>query len=41
MVGSSRENVNRALARFVASGSVTMDRGTITILDAESLRSLC
>jgi len=41
MVGSSRENVNRALARFVASGSVAMDRGTITILDAEGLRSLC
>ena len=41
MVGSSRENVNRALARFVASGAVAMDRGTITILDAEALRALC
>jgi adenylate cyclase len=41
MVGSSRENVNRALGRFVTSGAVTIDRGTITILNAEALRSLC
>lgn len=41
MVGSSRENVNRALGRFVASGAVAMDRGSITILDAEALRALC
>ena len=41
MVGSSRENVNRALGRFVASGAVAMDRGTITILDPDALRALC
>jgi adenylate cyclase len=41
MVGSSRENVNRALGRFVASGAVAIDRGAITILDADALRSLC
>ena len=41
MVGSTRENVNRALGRFVTSGAVSVDRGTITILDAEALRSLC
>jgi adenylate cyclase len=41
MVGSSRENVNRALGRFVTSGAVAVDRGTITILDKEALRSLC
>jgi adenylate cyclase len=41
MVGSSRENVNRALGQFVKMGAVAMDRGTITILDAEALRALC
>ncbi len=41
MVGSSRENVNRALGRFVASGAVAIDRGSITILDANALRALC
>jgi CRP/FNR family transcriptional regulator/CRP/FNR family cyclic AMP-dependent transcriptional regulator len=42
MVGSTRENVNRALGRrFVTSGAVSVDRGTITILDAAALRSLC
>ena len=41
MVGSTRENVNRALARFVTSGAVAIDRGSITILDADALRSLC
>ena len=41
MVGSSRENVNRALGRFVASGMVAVDRGTITILQPDALRALC
>jgi adenylate cyclase len=41
MVGSTRENVNRALGRFVTSGAVSVDRGTITILDADALRALC
>jgi adenylate cyclase len=41
MVGSSRENVNRALGRFVSSGAVAVDRGTITILDSQALRALC
>jgi CRP-like cAMP-binding protein len=41
MVGSSRENVNRALGQFVKMGAVAMERGTITILDAEALRALC
>ena len=41
MVGSSRENVNRALGRFVTSGAVAIDRGSITILDADALRALC
>jgi CRP-like cAMP-binding protein/class 3 adenylate cyclase len=41
MTGSSRENVNRALGRFVASGAVAIDHGSITILNAEALRSLC
>jgi CRP-like cAMP-binding protein/class 3 adenylate cyclase len=41
MVGSSRENVNRALGRFVTAGAVAIDRGSITILDADALRALC
>ena len=41
MIGSSRENVNRALARFVTSGAVAIDHGSITILDKDALRSLC
>ena len=41
MVGSSRENVNRALGRFVASGAVAIDHGSITILDPDALRALC
>ena len=41
MVGASRENVNRALGRFVAEGAVTMDRGTITIVNTDHLQSLC
>lgn len=41
MIGASRENVNRALGRFVDEGAVTMDRGTITIVNADSLRALC
>ena len=41
MVGASRENVNRALGRFVTLGAVAVDRGTITILDEGRLRSMC
>jgi CRP-like cAMP-binding protein len=41
MTGSSRENVNRTLARFVTSGAVAIDRGSITILDPDALRALC
>ena len=41
MVGATRENINRALSRFVTLGAVAIDRGTITILDADRLRSLC
>jgi adenylate cyclase len=41
MVGASRENVNRVLGRFVSEGAVAMDRGTITIVNADSLKALC
>jgi CRP-like cAMP-binding protein len=41
MVGASRENVNRALGRFVEDGALTMDRGTITVVNSDLLRSLC
>lgn len=41
MVGASRENVNRALGRFVDEGAVTMERGIITIVNADSLKALC
>jgi CRP/FNR family transcriptional regulator len=41
MVGANRENVNRALAQLVALGALTMDRGHITILDADRLKSMC
>lgn len=41
MIGSSRENVNRTLGRFVTTGAVAIDRGSITILDSEALRTLC
>ena len=38
MIGASRENVNRALARFVELGYISQARGTITVLKAEELR---
>jgi adenylate cyclase len=41
MVGSSRENVNRALAQLAGLGALTIDRGHITILDVGRLRSMC
>lgn len=38
MVAARRENVNRALSRFVASGDISIARGYITVLDAAALR---
>jgi CRP/FNR family transcriptional regulator/CRP/FNR family cyclic AMP-dependent transcriptional regulator len=38
MIGASRENVNRAVSRFVARGDIAQDAGTITILRAAELR---
>jgi len=38
MVSASRENVNRALQRFVAHGDIKQDGGQITILRPEELR---
>lgn len=38
MIGASRENVNRAVSRFVARGDITQEAGTITILRAAELR---
>lgn len=38
MVGASRENVNRALHRFVELGYISQARGTITVLKPEDLR---
>jgi CRP-like cAMP-binding protein len=38
MVAARRENVNRALSRFVALGDISMTGGYITILDAAALR---
>lgn len=38
MVAARRENVNRALSRFVALGDITIAGGYITILDAAALR---
>ena len=39
MVAASRENVNRALARFEARGAIRQDRGRITIVRPRDLRS--
>lgn len=39
MVAASRENVNRALARFQALGVIRQDRGYITILRPQQLRT--
>lgn len=38
MVGASRENVNRALARLTARGDITLDNGMITIVRPGELR---
>ena len=38
MVAASRENVNRALARFETSGAIRQDGGYITITHPEKLR---
>jgi CRP/FNR family transcriptional regulator, cyclic AMP receptor protein len=38
MVGASRENVNRALHRFVELGYISQARGTITVLNPAELR---
>jgi CRP/FNR family transcriptional regulator, cyclic AMP receptor protein len=38
LVGASRENVNRALSRFVAHGDISQEHGFITILRPEQLR---
>ena len=38
MVGASRENVNRALHRFVELGYISQTRGTITVLKPDELR---
>ena len=38
MVSASRENVNRALQRFVVHGDIKQDAGLITILRPEELR---
>ena len=38
MVGASRENVNRALNRFVELGYISQAHGTITVLKPEELR---
>ena len=39
MVAASRENVNRALARFAAHGDIKIEGGVITVLKPEALRS--
>lgn len=38
LVGASRENVNRALSRFASLGSISLERGRITLLRPEDLR---
>jgi CRP/FNR family transcriptional regulator/CRP/FNR family cyclic AMP-dependent transcriptional regulator len=40
MVGASRENVNRALARLVAHGDIALEKGFITIIRPAELRKL-
>jgi CRP/FNR family transcriptional regulator, cyclic AMP receptor protein len=39
MVGSSRENVNRALARLVAEGTLRIEGGRYVIIDPERARN--
>ena len=38
LVGASRENVNRALSRFVSLGFIRLDRGRVTLLKPDELR---
>lgn len=38
LVGASRENVNRALRRFVSLGYIKLDRGRIVVLRPEELQ---
>jgi len=38
MVGASRENVNRALRRFIARGDISQDGGYVTIVRPAELR---
>ena len=38
LVGASRENVNRALSRFVSLGVISLERGRITLLRPDELR---
>ena len=39
MLGVSRESVNKQLNEFVREGWVTLGRGSVTVLDAEALRT--
>jgi len=39
LVGGSRENVNRALSRFAALGYIRLERGRVTVLRPDQLRS--
>jgi CRP/FNR family cyclic AMP-dependent transcriptional regulator len=38
LVGASRENVNRALSRFISLGYIEVDRGRIVVLRPDELR---
>ena len=39
MIGASRENVNRALSRLTAEGTITQANGYITVVHAGRLRA--
>ncbi len=39
LVGGSRENVNRALSRFATLGFIRLERGRVTLLRPDQLRS--
>lgn len=38
MVGATRAKVNRAVSELVAEGHLSLDRGTVTVVNAERLR---
>jgi CRP-like cAMP-binding protein len=38
MAGASRENVNRALAGFLAAGDIRRERGRLVVVRPEALR---